>query len=143
MAISITINGKKEEVENGLKIIQLLEKKSIKPEVVAVELNGDIVNKKDYGGKALKDKDILEFVYYMGGGSIESRPKRSGEKIADSVLDLIGNTPLVRLNKVVESGMAQIYAKLESANPGGSLSRRRASLLRFPRTGQLPGKGRK
>ncbi len=46
------------------------------------------------------------------------------KKIAQSVLDLIGNTPLVQLNKIVSEDMARIIAKLESFNPGGSLKDR-------------------
>jgi len=45
-------------------------------------------------------------------------------KIAKNVLELIGNTPLVRLNSVVEPNAAKIYAKLESFNPGGSVKDR-------------------
>ncbi len=45
-------------------------------------------------------------------------------KIADSVLDLIGNTPMVRLNRVVEEGYAEILGKMESLNPGGSVKDR-------------------
>lgn len=41
-------------------------------------------------------------------------------RIADTVLDLIGNTPLVRLNKVTKPGMAQVVAKVEYLNPGMS-----------------------
>ena len=44
--------------------------------------------------------------------------------IAKNVLDLIGNTPLVQLEKIVSGGMARIVAKLESFNPGGSLKDR-------------------
>jgi len=44
-------------------------------------------------------------------------------KIADSVLDLIGNTPLVKLSKVTEGG-AEIVAKLESSNPANSVKDR-------------------
>jgi len=40
------------------------------------------------------------------------------------VLDLIGNTPLVRLRRVVEPRMATVLAKLESCNPGGSVKDR-------------------
>ncbi|MCH7789477.1 MAG: cystathionine beta-synthase [Acidobacteria bacterium] len=40
--------------------------------------------------------------------------------IASSVLDLIGSTPLVRLNKLTEPGAATVAAKLETTNPGGS-----------------------
>mmetsp|Transcript_12852 Transcript_12852/g.15070 ORF Transcript_12852/g.15070 Transcript_12852/m.15070 type:complete len:364 (-) Transcript_12852:230-1321(-) len=44
-------------------------------------------------------------------------------KIAGSVLELIGNTPLVKLNKVNEGG-AEIVAKLESSNPANSVKDR-------------------
>ena len=49
--------------------------------------------------------------------NIQSKP-------ANSVLELIGNTPLVKLNKVVEPDMAEILAKVESFNPGGSVKDR-------------------
>ncbi|MEX1253209.1 MAG: cysteine synthase A [Dehalococcoidia bacterium] len=49
---------------------------------------------------------------------------RSGEEIAGSVLDLVGNTPLVRLQRVVPEGAAEVLAKLESANPAGSVKDR-------------------
>ncbi len=39
---------------------------------------------------------------------------------AETVLDLIGNTPLVRLNKVTEGIQATVLAKIEYLNPGGS-----------------------
>lgn len=44
--------------------------------------------------------------------------------IASSVTDLIGRTPLVRLNRVVENCHATILGKLESANPGNSVKDR-------------------
>lgn len=45
-------------------------------------------------------------------------------EIRRRVLDLVGATPMVVLAKVVEPGMAAVYAKLESANPGGSVKDR-------------------
>jgi cysteine synthase len=45
-------------------------------------------------------------------------------RIAESVLDLIGNTPLVRLNRIPPGGSATILAKVESQNPGGSVKDR-------------------
>jgi cystathionine beta-synthase len=40
--------------------------------------------------------------------------------IADHIVDLIGNTPLVRLNSVTTAGSATVAAKIEYLNPGGS-----------------------
>ena len=44
--------------------------------------------------------------------------------IADSVVDLIGNTPLVRLSHVTPEGSAEVLGKLESLNPAGSVKDR-------------------
>jgi cysteine synthase A len=49
---------------------------------------------------------------------------RAGEEIADTVLDLIANTPLVRLHRVVPEGAAEVLGKLESLNPAGSVKDR-------------------
>jgi len=41
-------------------------------------------------------------------------------RIANHVVDLIGNTPLVRLNRVIKPGSGLVVAKVEYFNPGGS-----------------------
>jgi len=45
-------------------------------------------------------------------------------KIANDITRLVGNTPLVRLNKVTQGLKAEVVAKLESFNPGGSVKDR-------------------
>ncbi|MTV48232.1 cysteine synthase A [Heliobacillus mobilis] len=45
-------------------------------------------------------------------------------KIVDNLSDLIGKTPLVRLNRVTGGANAEVVAKLESFNPGGSVKDR-------------------
>ena len=62
-----------------------------------------------------------------------------GTSIADSVLDAIGDTPLVRLRRVVPDGAGEVCAKLESKNPGGSVKDRPAlaMVLDAERRGEL------
>jgi cysteine synthase A len=50
-------------------------------------------------------------------------------KIADTVLDLIGATPLVRLRRLADAAGARVLAKLESRNPGGSVKDRIAASM--------------
>ena len=44
--------------------------------------------------------------------------------ITKNILEAIGSTPLVRLNRIPEQGMAEVLAKVESLNPGGSVKDR-------------------
>lgn len=44
----------------------------------------------------------------------------------DCILDLIGNTPVVKLNRIPDKNGAEVYIKLESFNPGGSVKDRAA-----------------
>ena len=53
--------------------------------------------------------------------------RRSGTarpRLAASVLDLVGGTPLTRLNRIPKPGGAVVLAKMESLNPGGSVKDR-------------------
>ena len=45
-------------------------------------------------------------------------------EIKNSVLEMIGNTPLVKLNKITEDIQCNVYAKIESQNPGASVKDR-------------------
>ncbi|MGH9530857.1 MAG: PLP-dependent cysteine synthase family protein, partial [Terriglobales bacterium] len=47
-------------------------------------------------------------------------------RVADDITELVGETPLLRLRRVVPSGAAEIFAKLEYLNPGGSVKDRAA-----------------
>lgn len=50
-------------------------------------------------------------------------------KAAYTVLDLIGQTPIVRLNHMSDSGTAEVFVKLESFNPAGSIKDRPALFM--------------
>ncbi len=68
MAITIYLNGKKEEIEENISISNLLEVRRIRPEVVTVELNNTTIKREEYSSTTLKNQDQVEFVYFMGGG---------------------------------------------------------------------------
>lgn len=50
--------------------------------------------------------------------------KHTKPALTEGVLNLIGNTPLVQLQKIIPPSSAKVYAKLESMNPGGSVKDR-------------------
>jgi cysteine synthase A len=45
-------------------------------------------------------------------------------QVVESVLDLVGHTPLIRLRRVVDEGAATVWGKAEQFNPGGSVKDR-------------------
>ncbi|MGH7198105.1 MAG: cysteine synthase A [Candidatus Omnitrophota bacterium] len=112
--IKIILNGKEREIQTGMTVSDLLTKWKMRPELVTVEVNEDILQKLDYESTTLKSGDHVEFVFYMGGGA----------KVNQSILDLVGNTPMVQLLKVADKSHARIFAKLEMFNPGGSVKDR-------------------
>ncbi len=66
--ITVKINGKEENVKKGATVLALLEEKDVRPEMVAVEINGDLLNKDEFESRLLSQGDALEFLYYMAGG---------------------------------------------------------------------------
>ncbi len=52
--------------------------------------------------------------------------ERSRLRVTDDITQLVGETPILQLKKVVPAGSAEVYAKLEYLNPGGSVKDRAA-----------------
>ena len=46
--------------------------------------------------------------------------------VYDNILEAIGNTPVIRLNRMPEEGSAQVLVKMEALNVGGSIKTRTA-----------------
>src|SRR5437764_6053391 len=62
--------------------------------------------------------------------------------IAENITELVGQTPMLHLRRLVPAGSADVYAKLEYLNPGGSVKDRAAigMIERAEREGRLkPG----
>ena len=70
--MQIKINGVIENIaEEELYIARLLKMRDVEsPEMVSVQLNGSIVDRVNYGEIAVSDNDEVEFLFFMGGGSI-------------------------------------------------------------------------
>lgn len=49
--------------------------------------------------------------------------------VSESILNTIGNTPLIKLKKIIEPGIFHLYGKLEAANPSGSIKDRTSLLI--------------
>jgi len=64
----LVINGKEQEFEAGLTLVQLVEQLGMKGDRVAVELNRDIVPRGLWPETTLNDGDRLEIVHFVGGG---------------------------------------------------------------------------
>jgi sulfur carrier protein len=66
--ISLVVNGLEEHHRDGLSLAQLLQEKNLGSGRIAVEHNGDIVPKSQYGQLQLAHGDRLEIVQAIGGG---------------------------------------------------------------------------
>ncbi len=68
--MKITINGDAAEVSDGLTVAGLLAERKVKmPEMVSVELNGEILKRDEFAATAIRESDAVEFLYFMGGGA--------------------------------------------------------------------------
>ncbi len=52
--------------------------------------------------------------------------ERSTLRVSDDITKLVGETPILKLKRIVPAGAAEVYAKLEYLNPGGSVKDRAA-----------------
>ncbi len=66
--MKVFINGETREVGGELNLKNLLESLSLSQERIAVELNKEVVRKKDWETIQVKDADKIEIVHFVGGG---------------------------------------------------------------------------
>ncbi|MDD5435094.1 MAG: sulfur carrier protein ThiS [Nitrospira sp.] len=63
----VKVNGKAEDIEEKT-ILEILKTKNVEPRMVAVEVNGELIERDNYETTFLKEGDEIEFLYFMGGG---------------------------------------------------------------------------
>jgi sulfur carrier protein len=65
----VSVNGKQTEVGDGVTIGGLLEASDVEMrEYVSVQLNEEILPRDDFDTIIVREGDVIEFLYYMGGG---------------------------------------------------------------------------
>ena len=68
--MKITVAGDAKEVRDGLTVTELIEQENVEtPEYVTVSVNDDFVKSEDFATHKLNEGDVVEFLYFMGGGS--------------------------------------------------------------------------
>ena len=67
--IRIQLNGRERDVPAGLTVLGLLESLDLKPGLVVVERNREILTRARYDEVAVRAGDRLELVHFVGGGS--------------------------------------------------------------------------
>jgi thiamine biosynthesis protein ThiS len=66
--MKIFINGETKEITDELNLRELLKHFSMPQERIAVELNKEVVRKKDWENVKIADGDKLEVIHFVGGG---------------------------------------------------------------------------
>jgi thiamine biosynthesis protein ThiS len=66
--MQVTINGQTEEISDELNLSALLKHFSLPQERIAIELNKEVVRKKDWENIKIADGDKLEVIHFVGGG---------------------------------------------------------------------------
>ncbi len=64
----IQLNGSSYEIKIGIDLNELLKQLNIKKNKVAIEVNGEIIEKNKYTNLILKKNDKVEIVHFIGGG---------------------------------------------------------------------------
>lgn len=67
--MKLTVSGDKKEFENGLTVKKLIEIEDVEnPLYVTVTVNDEFIKSDELETTVLNDGDVVEFLYFMGGG---------------------------------------------------------------------------
>jgi thiamine biosynthesis protein ThiS len=77
-AVQIQVNGQQRNCRAGSTIGDLLRELEIKTERVAVELNLEILDRKDFESRSLSQGDRVEILSFIGGGCVSGERTKKG-----------------------------------------------------------------
>jgi len=70
--MKLTVSGNIKEYNEGLTVAQLIELEKVEmPLYVSVSINDEFVKSNAYNETALHEGDVVEFLYFMGGGQYD------------------------------------------------------------------------
>lgn len=68
--MEIIVNGKSRDVQSSLSLADLLDVLAMRPEMVHVQVNGEMVPRENLAAVTLQEKDEVDIVMAMGGGRL-------------------------------------------------------------------------
>ena len=116
----ITLNGKQCETCGNL--TELLDKHEFRREMIAVEINGEIIKKENYANTPIKDGDVIEVVHFMGGGNSEDKLILGGHEFTSRFILGSGKYSLDLIKAAVENAGAQIITLALRRAQGGDIA---------------------
>lgn len=67
----IVVNDEEQDVNLPLNLSQLMQLNNVlQPDMVSIQINGEFINREDFDNTAINEGDIVDFLYFMGGGAI-------------------------------------------------------------------------
>lgn len=68
--MKVTVSGNTKDIADNTTVAQLvIDEKVDNPDYVTVTINDEFVEHHDFENTILKENDVVEFLYFMGGGS--------------------------------------------------------------------------
>ena len=67
-SMKILVNGETKEFEKELSISELLNELDLSSKLIAIELNKNVIRKKDWEDIKINENDKIEIVHFVGGG---------------------------------------------------------------------------
>ncbi len=66
--IDVKINGEMRQISTGLSVTELIKNLSMTNEKLAIELNKEVVRKKNWDETLVNPNDVIEIIHFVGGG---------------------------------------------------------------------------
>ena len=66
--MKISVNGEIKELPEGISVRELIERLSLPPRRMAIEVNKQVIRKQDWSELTIRDNDHVEIVHFVGGG---------------------------------------------------------------------------